>query len=235
MSNIDYDVRVKAIEVEQENGRVSEPARMIQVKFHRLKIVRFYPSPPTADYDGIGYESRELISKRSIHVPASNLPLDQALAQKRALEVINNMRIPEHVKDEILEELLSVLEEKISASSNAVSGTRIVIVVGIALVKWQGLNNRQFEDLIIRRAEMQSMEDKAKPIPASKESIEALETVAFDELKECVVCMAEIETGTEGIRMPCLHFYHQDCIKKWLQSSRVCPLCRYEMLPEQEQ
>lgn len=30
-------------------------------------------------------------------------------------------------------------------------------------------------------------------------------------------------------RLPCLHLYHGGCIVQWLESSHLCPLCRYQM------
>lgn len=64
-------------------------------------------------------------------------------------------------------------------------------------------------------------------------SIEALEKVRLDGLDssadKCSICMEEFLLGSEAIRLPCSHIFHGDCIVKWLQSSRRCPLCRFEM------
>ncbi|KAJ6917171.1 hypothetical protein NC652_019525 [Populus alba x Populus x berolinensis] len=76
------------------------------------------------------------------------------------------------------------------------------------------------------------MEVAAKPIPATESSIDAMERVVLDasaSARVCTVCMEEIDGGSEAIRMPCSHVYHSDCIVKWLQTSHMCPLCRYHM------
>lgn len=45
----------------------------------------------------------------------------------------------------------------------------------------------------------------------------------------CVICLEEIPVGSEAISMPCLHFYHENCIVNWLQRSSLCPLCRFQI------
>ncbi|KAK2654339.1 hypothetical protein Ddye_014195 [Dipteronia dyeriana] len=67
--------------------------------------------------------------------------------------------------------------------------------------------------------------------PVSKDAIQRLEKVRFDQDDECkcMICLEEFSTGVETMRMPCGHLYHEECIVKWLETSHMCPLCRYEM------
>ncbi|TQD92007.1 hypothetical protein C1H46_022411 [Malus baccata] len=61
-------------------------------------------------------------------------------------------------------------------------------------------------------------------------SIEELERVKIEGCgKQCVICLEEMQCGSEAIRMPCSHEYHESCIVKWLKMSLLCPLCRFEM------
>nr|KJB21639.1 hypothetical protein B456_004G005700 [Gossypium raimondii] len=55
-----------------------------------------------------------------------------------------------------------------------------------------------------------------------------LKVEAGDEEK-CMICLEEVEVGFEASQMPCSHVFHDDCIKKWLQQSYYCPICRFEM------
>ncbi|KAH7529105.1 hypothetical protein FEM48_Zijuj05G0149100 [Ziziphus jujuba var. spinosa] len=70
--------------------------------------------------------------------------------------------------------------------------------------------------------------------PASRVSIEELERVKVEGcLNEeggcCSVCLDDLETGCVATRMPCSHVFHGDCIVEWLQKSKYCPLCRFQM------
>ncbi|KAK8569653.1 hypothetical protein V6N13_046702 [Hibiscus sabdariffa] len=79
--------------------------------------------------------------------------------------------------------------------------------------------------------------------PASKSSIEALEKVNWDgeddrkrkldddssSVKGCIVCLDEFSDGDEVTLMLCGHVYHYNCIVEWLETSHLCPLCRYQM------
>eukprot|EP00249_Psilotum_nudum_P016060 c25640_g1_i1 orf=530-1294(+) len=41
----------------------------------------------------------------------------------------------------------------------------------------------------------------------------------------CVICHVEYAKGDGLISLPCKHPYHADCIKKWLEISKTCPVC----------
>ena len=44
---------------------------------------------------------------------------------------------------------------------------------------------------------------------------------------ECPICLEKIEKDTLCAKLPCLHTYHERCIKKWLTTKDAsCPICR---------
>ncbi|XWS21633.1 hypothetical protein CRYUN_Cryun30bG0071300 [Craigia yunnanensis] len=47
--------------------------------------------------------------------------------------------------------------------------------------------------------------------------------------KQCTICLDELLDGDEIVLMPCAHVYHYCCIVRWLETSWLCPLCRYQM------
>ncbi|KAK4273997.1 hypothetical protein QN277_017292 [Acacia crassicarpa] len=47
----------------------------------------------------------------------------------------------------------------------------------------------------------------------------------------CVICQVEYEEGEALMALPCEHPYHSDCITKWLQIKKVCPICSCEVSP----
>ncbi|XP_058093157.1 probable E3 ubiquitin-protein ligase XERICO [Magnolia sinica] len=52
---------------------------------------------------------------------------------------------------------------------------------------------------------------------------------------ECSVCLTRFEPESEINRLPCEHFFHKDCLEKWLEYQHVtCPLCR-SPLPQEEE
>ncbi|KAL3104598.1 hypothetical protein niasHT_022309 [Heterodera trifolii] len=50
------------------------------------------------------------------------------------------------------------------------------------------------------------------------------------EKSECAICITEIGHGAKVRPLPCKHFFHEKCIKKWFLSGYcTCPLCRKEL------
>lgn len=75
------------------------------------------------------------------------------------------------------------------------------------------------------------------PRPASKSAMESLPThvISVDSADAdacCCIYTDPIDVGDEVKTLPCNHFYHSECIIKWLGISYVCPLCRYELPPD---
>ena len=44
-------------------------------------------------------------------------------------------------------------------------------------------------------------------------------------IKECIICLEEFKVGDKICYLPCFHFFHSDCIKKWIDESKKCPVC----------
>jgi len=42
----------------------------------------------------------------------------------------------------------------------------------------------------------------------------------------CPVCLCEFAEGEELKSLPCIHFYHKECIDTWLMVGHTCPLCK---------
>jgi len=42
----------------------------------------------------------------------------------------------------------------------------------------------------------------------------------------CSVCLCEFTKGEKLKSLPCVHFYHKECIDRWLMVGHSCPLCK---------
>ena len=40
----------------------------------------------------------------------------------------------------------------------------------------------------------------------------------------CSICLSNFENNDNIIILPCLHFFHDECIMDWLKKQTVCPL-----------
>jgi len=45
--------------------------------------------------------------------------------------------------------------------------------------------------------------------------------------RNCSICLAPYDVGDSIRTIPCLHYFHQDCIDTWLKSNSACPICKY--------
>ncbi|OMO82478.1 Zinc finger, RING-type [Corchorus olitorius] len=117
------------------------------------------------------------------------------------------------------------------------------------------LSERDFlriqEEILVRRALAESArESNYGMIPAEKSSVKKMlkrvrvetEEGEAEEKEEgegeskkrrvdksCVICMEDFKEGYKACQMPCFHAFHGSCIKKWLDQSHYCPVCRFEM------
>lgn len=48
---------------------------------------------------------------------------------------------------------------------------------------------------------------------------------------ECCICLAKYEDNDDIRELPCHHFFHLECINKWLKINTLCPLCKAEVVP----
>mmetsp|Transcript_3740 Transcript_3740/g.7991 ORF Transcript_3740/g.7991 Transcript_3740/m.7991 type:complete len:163 (+) Transcript_3740:249-737(+) len=61
--------------------------------------------------------------------------------------------------------------------------------------------------------------------------VEALPKLFYDgrfqhDLTDCNVCMTPFQESEHLIILPCLHYFHADCIGPWLKQKAKCPECR---------
>ncbi|CAL9776241.1 unnamed protein product [Musa acuminata subsp. burmannicoides] len=47
---------------------------------------------------------------------------------------------------------------------------------------------------------------------------------------ECCICLCTYEDGVELRELPCGHHFHCGCIDKWLHINATCPLCKFNII-----
>jgi len=71
-----------------------------------------------------------------------------------------------------------------------------------------------------------------EPVYVGSTSINNLPTCKHDgtplpgEQTKCPVCLCEFEEGEDLKSLPCVHFFHKECIDRWLMVGHSCPMCK---------
>ena len=68
---------------------------------------------------------------------------------------------------------------------------------------------------------------KSKKIKNKENSKINYEKIIKNE-SNCPICLDKYKIESKIAYLPCFHFYHSKCIKKWLKYSKKCPLCKKE-------
>lgn len=50
-----------------------------------------------------------------------------------------------------------------------------------------------------------------------------------DKIFLCPICMDQFKVCDQAYRLPCTHTYCSECILRWLNSSKTCPVCRLQL------
>ncbi|XP_057494302.1 E3 ubiquitin-protein ligase At1g63170-like isoform X1 [Actinidia eriantha] len=55
------------------------------------------------------------------------------------------------------------------------------------------------------------------------------ECVISGEDAVCCICLSRYANDDELRELPCSHFFHTECVDKWLKINACCPLCKFEI------
>ena len=47
--------------------------------------------------------------------------------------------------------------------------------------------------------------------------------------KNCPICLENFKIGDKYIILPCIHSFHDDCIKNWMNKNNTCPICKFSL------
>lgn len=93
---------------------------------------------------------------------------------------------------------------------------------GLILFLWV---NGAFDDGPgLARAAMPGTVDKLETVPFSPGMFDT------EEAMECCVCQVAYDSSSRIKKTPCGHFFHEECIKTWLERyAKSCPICRLDL------
>jgi len=89
---------------------------------------------------------------------------------------------------------------------------------------------------------LETQGDYSGPPPASKKVVEKLKELEWTcDLEEsedtaCAVCKEDFKLRDKFVKFPCpnKHPYHRECIHPWLKLHNNCPVCRHEVITDDE-
>jgi hypothetical protein len=103
----------------------------------------------------------------------------------------------------------------------------------------------QLEEMMMMRAialSLQQIQPSSAPPPISGTDSANLERVVLSDAvierlrkhdhPECPICQEDFSSKRNefATRLPCDHVFCVSCLKKWLENSRTCPVCRLELI-----
>jgi hypothetical protein len=56
-----------------------------------------------------------------------------------------------------------------------------------------------------------------------------------EDADSCPICFCEYSEGQALITLPCQHFFHKECISRWLKRDATCPMCKLDLQEATEQ
>lgn len=92
----------------------------------------------------------------------------------------------------------------------------------------------QLRDELLHLQSMYHLSEQPKDMSMTKIMLEKLRcpNLSVDMIcsqPSCPVCNEDFEEGGIASQLPCSHFFHDECVRPWLNAKRTCPICRFEM------
>ena len=47
--------------------------------------------------------------------------------------------------------------------------------------------------------------------------------------RKCMICLEEFKSKEKVTALPCIHFFHTQCIQEWIERKNECPVCKFEL------
>lgn len=89
-------------------------------------------------------------------------------------------------------------------------------------------NNRNNENLRYRTPTSNNNAIKIKDLNQYSK-LEIYTREENSEEQSCMICLENIESNTIVRKLNCTHYFHYECVDRWFETNKSCPVCRYGM------
>lgn len=76
---------------------------------------------------------------------------------------------------------------------------------------------------------LEDMIDNERNQGVNREILESYPEFSIDQSKTsetCAICLGDYEIGDKCRKLGCAHYYHSECIDRWLSRNTTCPVCK---------
>ncbi|XP_015876127.2 RING-H2 finger protein ATL77-like [Ziziphus jujuba] len=144
------------------------------------------------------------------------------------------LNVPPAVVDRLALDVVSIAKFLAARRAQTEEGLQIGYGIHVHLEVIDRVNRSQppIDDLMMSRASrfnLSAPADFIRLVSTEHEKAFARKNGELDG-ECCGVCLEEFSAGVDLIRLiPCSHYYHPDCMAKWLYEHDSCPLCRRQV------
>lgn len=109
------------------------------------------------------------------------------------------------------------------------------LIIFILYLRDRCTNSSQVENDDIELPRVESVYTVSSDFEFIKNNLKSiLEPFICRDSSNCAICLEMIKIGqsklgNQAMRLPCTHFFHQNCLLEWLRRRPVCPLCNKDL------
>ncbi|QCD95619.1 E3 ubiquitin-protein ligase [Vigna unguiculata] len=159
-----------------------------------------------------------------------NIPKNQIMQETTIVSWLSHMGVPRNSHSVVVAEVLRCVRDMVRDTDTHVLGMHVEMNITRAtedeISDSDSDNDDSFEEVDDDGFEEDDDEDDYGLVAADKAIVEDLEMVEEKGSERCSICFEDFDVG---VRMPCLHMFHKNCISEWLQRGNSCPLCRFQL------
>ena len=159
--------------------------------------------------------------------------------ERQNVQNVNRNRRPNHNNNNNVNNNINNNNNNSRHNNNLIVPSRPVFVTRRRIIPFIDINNRNTIGTIFRQvySDLESGvhgtdRQILNELPETK--IEDVSKLDADK-KNCVICLEDFKNKDKAIILPCIHLFHNNCIKNWLKKQNSCPICKFKLTGENMQ